>query len=82
MNTLKLDEMKRQALAAGRGEMVSVDAEDLLELLAEVRVGFDEQDLQSAWIGGYEYGWEECAECIDPICSPNRAERAWNRLKT
>lgn len=53
MNQLQLDDLRRAAERAGRGEMVMVDADTVLALL---RVGIDE------WYKGYEEGYKHGAE--------------------
>lgn len=64
MNTLTLNELRRAAEKAGRGELVMVDAEVLLELVeavkdcAETPDEKDEKESAIYW-EGYNKGWDE-----------------------
>jgi len=81
ISQVTLDALRREAEKAGRDGVVLVDSELVLELLDLATSAEDTPDAKELWTGGYEAGWEECAEDIVPICSPKRAEQAWDRLR-
>jgi hypothetical protein len=96
INEIALAELERALDKCGSDEKFSIDLvvpgkplvlwEFNLDLLRDLVAHYkatseDVLSPQELWTGGYEAGWEECAEDIVPICSPSRAERAWNRLR-
>lgn len=82
ISEIQLDDLRRAAEKAGRGEMVLVDAELVLELLAErpKALGIGVED---AYKSGYEHGWEDClsnAE-VESYRSPRASDKAWDEYK-
>lgn len=78
MNPVKIDELKRQALKAGRGELCLVDAEDLLELLeAQAQAQKAEEfDAETIYCDAYKHGFNDAADQIERPWIGHGAARA------
>lgn len=87
MNDIEIDELRRAAEKAGRGENVVVDAETLLELVEAVRSVEDAlpetpADLEAIYKDGFKHGFEFAVERVDPPTFKTwMLDQAWDHYK-